>query len=465
MEREKMDIPLYLATSKEGECRVPIIFGADAGSRDAAETYGIDANNLVMSGGDFTALDTAKLWKPGDYQIKLTDLAIRGFSPVTVTGDDLDLLNEIAAGQSPEKPPASPPSPELADELMVEFGVQPGQVWALGQHRIMCGNSTDPIQVVHLCNGTKAQLVHADPPYGMGKDILNDNLYRDKLDAFQMRWWFAVRPCLEDNGSVYIWGNAENLFRLWYCGGLKDCERLTFRNEIVWDKPPSGMGDGQNNPVMRSYGIKHETCLFFMLGEQRISENADNYWEGWEPIRLYLYNERIKMGWDIPTMKKIVGHSDLSGDHWTGKYQWSFPTREVYESFQQAANGQAFQQDYDLLKQDYDLLKQDFYATRAYFDNTHENMTDVWQFPRVEGEERWGHLSPKPVEMIERIVKTSSQIGKAVLVPFLGSGSGLIAAERTGRICYGLDLEPRWVAVTLQRWKEETGQTPAEVAS
>jgi DNA modification methylase len=71
----------------------------------------------------------------------------------------------------------------------------------------------------------------------MGKEaegIANDNLYRENLDAFQMQWWKACRSAIEDNGSAYIWGNAEDLWRLWYVGGLKASERLTFRNEIVW---------------------------------------------------------------------------------------------------------------------------------------------------------------------------------------------------------------------------------------
>ncbi len=85
-----------------------------------------------------------------------------------------------------------------------------------------------------------------------------------------------------------------------------------------------------------------ERCLFFMLGEQGFNKNVDNYWEGWEPIRLWLLGERTKCGWDIPTMKNFAGHSVKSRDHWTGKSQWNFLTRETYEQFQVASNGDAF---------------------------------------------------------------------------------------------------------------------------
>ena len=346
-----------------------------------------------------------------------------------------------------------------------------GDIWLLGEHRVLCGDATKKEDVDILMEGQKAELLHADPPYGMGKEkdgIINDNLYREKLDAFQMDWWKSFRPYLEDNGSAYIWGKAEDLWRLWYVNGLKDNERLTSRNEIVWFKDPSGLGDGQNNSQMRSYGNITERCLFFMLGEQGFNNNADNYWDGWESIRDYLLSERLKAGWDIPTMKRIAGHSDIYRDHWTCKSQWNMPTFEVYKSFQNWCvdnNVDAFKKEYEELKKEYEEIKKEFYSTRAYFDNTHDNMTDVWQFERVKGEERHGHATPKPVQMIERIIKSSSQ--KKVIEPFLGSGSTLIACEKTNRKCYGMEIDPHYCDVIVKRWEEYTGNKAEriEVAS
>ena len=262
------------------------------------------------------------------------------------------------------------------------------------------------------------------------------------------------------NASVYLWGNVEDLWRLWFRQGLHSSERLTFRNELVWDKAVA-----DENPTMLVTGVPlegrrmyqpTERCLFFMRGEQGFSSNADNYWEGWEPIRAYLEQERLKMGWDIPTMKRLVGHSDLSGDHWTSKSQWSFPTRAVYEALQRAARGDGFKRDYDGFKRDYD-------ATRAFFDNTHEGMTDVWRFPRVRGAERWAHATPKPVTIMERILQSSSAVTAVVLDPFLGSGSMLMACEQFNRVCYALEIAPEYVAVTLQRWADMTGEMPHKI--
>jgi DNA modification methylase len=333
-----------------------------------------------------------------------------------------------------------------------------GDIWLLGDHRVMCGDSTSIDAVEKLMDGQKAQLLHADPPYGMGKEndgVANDNLYNDKLDSFQMEWWTTFRTFIEDNGSAYIWGNAEDLWRLWYKGGLSDSERLTFRNEIIWNKES---GQGMMSEQHRMFPTASERCLFFMLGEQGFNNNADNYWEGWEPIRLYLEGERKKAGWDVPAMKRAAGHSDLSRDHWTSKSQWSFITEEVYKKLQAAANDQAFQKEYQVFQKDYQVLKNEFYATRAHFDNTHDNMTDVWSFDRVSGEDRQGHATPKPVEMMERVMNSSLMKGGLCVEPFGGSGSTLIGAEKTGRKCYTMELQEKYCDVIVKRWQEYTGK-------
>ena len=101
-------------------------------------------------------------------------------------------------------------------------------------------------------------------------------------------------------------------------------------------------------------------------------------------------------------------------------------------------------------------MKQAFYDTRAYFNNTHDNMTDVWNYERVSGKERHNHATPKPVEMMKRIIKTSSK--EKVIEPFLGSGSTLIACEKTNRICYGMELDTKYCDVIIERWEQFTGQ-------
>ena len=346
--------------------------------------------------------------------------------------------------------------PEVPENPVTQLG----DLWLLGEHRLLCGDSTRAEDVARLMNGAKATLLHADPPYGMGKEkdgVLNDNLYAAKLDEFQMDWWRAFRPHLEDNASAYIWGNAAELWRLWYRGGLSESERMTMRNEVVWFKPPSGLGDGQNNSSGRSFGSITERALFFMLGEQGFNNNADNYWEGWEPIRTYLHRQMEKCGWTTADLNRITG-TQMAG-HWVTKSQWGLITAENYNKIKQAAREHdAFKREHDDLKREHDRIKEEWYETRAFFDNTHDNMTEVWQFERVKGEERLGHATPKPVEMMERVMKSSAPSGTVTIEPFLGSGSTLIGAERTNRKCYGMELDPKYCDVIVKRWEDFTGQ-------
>jgi len=381
------------------------------------------------------------------------------------TQADLDAL----IGEIEELPPVVGDPDEVPESAPAR--TIKGDVWLLGPHRLMCGDSTVPTDVERLMNGEKVVLLHADPPYGMGKQkdgVLNDNLYRDKLDAFQMSWWATYRPFLTDNASAYIWGNPEDLWRLWFVGGLSGTERMTYRNEIAWDKGFAQqfamMKEG--NSVLRSYNITTERCLFFMLGEQGFNNNADNYWQGWEPIRSYLENEMKKCGWSTADLNRITG-TNMAG-HWVTKSQWGLITAQHYNVIQQAAKKHGafkrehddLKREHDDLKREHDDLKREFYETRAYFDNTHDNMTDVWTFDRVKGDERYGHATPKPVEMIERAIKSSAPEGSTIAEPFAGTGTTLMAAHQTKRICYTMELDERYCDIICKRWEQATGITP-----
>ena len=332
-----------------------------------------------------------------------------------------------------------------------------GDLFEIGEHRLLCGDSTDSDQVAKLMDGKKADMAHNDPPYGMKKEkegVLNDNLnYNDLLD-FNREWIGLQFMHLKESGSWYCWGIDEPLMDI-YSEILKPYiaeQKATFRNLITWDK---GHGQGQNSDNTRSYAIADEKCLFAMMGVQGFNNNADNYFEGWEPIRDYLLSQRIKAGWDIPTMKRIAGHSDLSRDHWTCKSQWNMPTIEVYKCFQKWCidnNVDAFKKEYEELKKEYEELKKEYYSTRAYFNNIHDNFNNVWKFERHlrQGDEG-GHATPKPIPLCERAIKSSCPDKGLVLDVFLGSGSTMVASHQLKRKCYGMELDPKYCQVIVNR--------------
>lgn len=91
------------------------------------------------------------------------------------------------------------------------------------------------------------------------------------------------------------------------------------------------------------------------------------------------------------------------------------------------------------------------------------NRSNVWNYPSAnmskEGRKALkDHPTPKPVAMIADIIKDITRANDIVLDPFLGGGTAIIAAEKAHRLCYGIELDPRYVDVTIRRWEEFTGQ-------
>ena len=123
----------------------------------------------------------------------------------------------------------------------VETRCKLGNVWQLGEHRLICGDSTDVAVVDRLMDGVKADLVFTDPPYGMKKEsegVLNDNLNYDDLLDFNRQWIPLTFGALKDNGSWYCWGIDEPLMDI-YSNILKPMakeNKITFRNLITWNK-------------------------------------------------------------------------------------------------------------------------------------------------------------------------------------------------------------------------------------
>lgn len=415
------------------------------------KAYVIADNQLALQAGwdDAILADELRELQGMDYDLELT-----GFGADEVA----ELLADIGV-EKKEKATA-----DITPPVMREVVSKTGDVWVLGKHRVMCGDSTSAADVSTLMDGKKAALIHADPPYGMGKEgdgVANDNLYREKLDAFQMSWWREFRKFSDDNASIYIWGNSPDLWRLWYSGGLGDSEKLHFCNQIVWDKKSI---PGMASDLMLQYPTASEHCLFFKIGEQFVGNvNADQYWDGWDVIRLYLAEQAEAAGLTAKMCRDITGVQMFA--HWFSKSQWAFINDKYYSMLQDNFPGFFLRPHEDLRKQ-YEQIKGGYRnhingiqgGMRSYFDNGHDIMRDVWEFPRVVGEERHDHATPKPVAMMERVMRASLPGGGLCAEPFGGSGSTLMGAEVSGRACYTMEMQPNYVDVIIRRWQGYTGQ-------
>ena len=324
---------------------VPVLLGDDM-TETQIKAFRLSVNKLAELAGwdeDLLKLELAEL------QMAQYDLELMGFGD-----EELErLLNGADDGGGLTEDDAVPEPP-------VEPVSKPGDLWILGNHRLLCGDSTLLSDVERLMDGQLADMAFTDPPYNVdygnnakdkmrGKDrrIMNDALG----DGF---YQFLYDACLNllvvTKGACYVCMSSSELHTLqkaWFDAGGK------WSTFIIWAKNT------------------------FTLGR------AD-YQRQYEPI---LY------GWKQGT------------DHfWCGD----------------------------------------------------RDQSDIWNYnkPRVNDL----HPTMKPVELVERAIKNSSKSRDIVLDLFGGSGTTLIACEKTGRQARLMELDPKFVDVIVKRWEEYTGQ-------
>ena len=236
-----------------------------------------------------------------------------------------------------------------------------GDLWLLGSHRLLCGDSTIKNNVEILMNGEEADMIFTDPPYGVSYEqgkftgktpekkfekIANDDLRGESLRAFLVSAW-----------------------------------------DVAITKDP---------------------CVIYSFSPPLI--------EGTEVLK-----SLVESGWHIQSMliwdkeRMILGRAD---------YQWS------HEIFWYGYKG------------------------KNHYWCGDRNQLSVWKQKRDQG---YDHPTQKPVELAERAVSNSSVTGNIIYEPFCGSGSTLIACEKTQRKCYSMELDPHYNDVIIKRWQTYTG--------
>lgn len=249
---------------------------------------------------------------------------------------------------------------DVEEELKKPTVSRHGDIWQLGKHRVICGDSTKSETYDQLLGDKKANLVVTDPPYNVDVEetagkILNDNMSDRDFYQFLLSMFTQVENHMEDDASIYVFH--------------ADTEGLNFRKAFkdagfylsgccIWKKNSLVLG---RSP----YQWQHEPCLY-----------------GWK--------------------KK-------------GKHQW-FSDRK---------------------------------------------QTTFWEYDRPKSSK--DHPTMKPIQLMAYPIQNSSMRGTIVLDPFLGSGSTLIAADQTGRVCYGIELDEKFVDVIVKRYIEVTGDTEVTV--
>ena len=165
-----------------------------------------------------------------------------------------DELDALLADVLPEPDPGEDPGPQVdrAEELRQEWGVEPGQMWQLGEHRLICGDCTDPAVVERVMGGEKAGAVVTDPPYGMnyisdaGGKVANDRLrdFRRLLEGLPALFWSTGAQRIAVWTRWDIWREIQDAFERLY----PPCAM------VVWSKENHAQGNTNH------FGQSHELC-------------------------------------------------------------------------------------------------------------------------------------------------------------------------------------------------------------
>jgi DNA modification methylase len=331
----------YRASKKLGLTNVPITI-ADNLTPEQINAYRI-ADNRTNEEAE---------WDIELLKTELKDLQLKDFD-LDLTAFDEDQLNnflfEEKDGLTDEDA-----VPETPEEPITKLG----DIWKLGKHKLICGDSTKLDTYEKLCKETKVDLYLTDPPYnvsyvGKTKDkltIQNDKQTDDEFIQFLSQAFVSADSVLKMGGAFYIWhSDSEGLnFRL-ACIEAK----WKLRQTLIWSKNSMVMG-------RQDYHWQHEPCLY---------------------------------GW-----KEGSSHSWYSDRKQTTIIKYDRPTKSKL------------------------------------------------------------HPTMKPVGLMEYLVKNSSKQEDIILDSFLGSGSTLMACEKLDRICYGVELDPKYCDVIVKRWEQFTGK-------
>lgn len=326
-----------LAAREENITEVPCVF-VDHLTEAQKKAYILADNRMAMDAG----------WDEELLRVEIESLQAEAFD-VSLTGfEDQEIADLFAEEQE-----ATEDDFDVEEELASPCFSKTGDIWRLGRHRVICGDSTLPETYEKLLGGIKPNLVCTDPPYLVKLENASGKIANDDLnDADGYEFLKKAFTCFHDamavDASIYVF-YATMKARVFY-DAYEDAG-FKVGAGLIWKKPRA--------PLMRTdWKFNMEPIIF-----------------GWRK---------------------------------DGKHKW-------YGDQKQKA---------------------------------------VFEFDGIKNskEDGFGHPSSKPVPMIAYLLKQSSQVNGVVLDGFLGSASTLIACDQTDRICYGIELEPKFVDVAVKRY-------------
>lgn len=333
------------------------------------------------------ALDAG--WDVEMLRVELADLRSDGFD-LSLTGFSLEELDNLLA------PAEDPRDPDDAPALPAEPVSKPGDVYVMGAHRLIVGDSTDVGVLQRLMNGAMADICWTDPPYNVAYEsaagsIQNDNMDDKAFYDFLLGFYTAAWSWMKPGAAIYV--------------AHADTEGLNFRG------------------AFKAAGFKLSGCIVWRK-DSLVLGRSDYQWQ----------HEPILYGWKPGSAHRWYG----------GRKQTTVMDLGDGSPFERLPDGR------------FQITVGDRVMIVGGAETIEEVVPSVIRAEKPKKSAL--HPTMKPVELIERMLRHNARPGDIVLDPFGGSGSTLIAADRLGMCARLVELDPRYADVIVGRWEAWSGR-------
>jgi DNA modification methylase len=386
------------AARRLGLSEVPVI---ELGHLSPAQkrAYVISDNRLALDAGwdeELLALEFAELSEAG------YDLALTGF-------DDAEIQGLLADNDGEGEGAKDDGAPDAADDVPDEPAVpvsRAGDVWALGQHRLICGDATNAAVVTSLLQGERARLCFTSPPYGNQRDYTSGGI--GDWDGL-MRGVFANLPMTDDGQVLVNLGliHRDNEFIPYWDAWLgwmraQDWRRFAW---YVWDQGPGMPGDWSGR-----FAPSFEFVFHFNRSSRKPNKIV--------PCKHAGQESHLRADGSSTAMRSKEG--EVGG--WTHAGQ---PTQDS---------------------------------------RIPDSVIRVMRHKGKIGKDI-DHPAVFPVALPEFVVQAFTDRGDLVFEPFGGSGTTMLAAERTGRVCRSVEIAPEYVDVAVRRFQQNHPGVPVTLVA
>ena len=391
-----------LAARQLGLAQVPVHVAIDL-TPEQAKAYRIADNQT----------SNLSAWDPALLPLELRDLQTLGVD-LSLLGFSLDDLAQLLdpEGMAGECDPDDVPEPP--DDPIT----QPGDLWILGEHRLLCGDSSSAADVDRLLGGQQIHLVNTDPPYNVKVEPRSNNAIAAGATSFSRRADLQCDRSTTERGKQDRARKAKRTHHQSFDVARQGEKKRTTRKMRAKDRPLANdfLSAGDFDVMLAAWFGNMARVLipgggFYIWGGYA---NLGNYPGPLAEAGLYFSQGIV---WD--KQHPVLTRKDYMGAFEICFYGW----REGA-------------------------------AHRFYGPN---NVPDLWHVKKIPPNQM-EHLTAKPAELAVRAMQFSSHAGENVLDLFGGSGSTLIAAEQTGRHAFLMEIDPAYCDVICDRYQRFTGK-------